>query len=223
MPSPFPGMDPFIEGQVWTDFHLTMLSEARAALIPLVRPHYVVRVEERVCSEEHPRDDFVFRQLPWNQRFLAVRERESLLLVTIIEILSPAAKQAGSEGFRLYQANRNEVLQSGMHLVELDLLRGGQPPPVLEGSLPGDYRALVARAERRPRAEAYVCSLRQPLPTVPIPLATSHPDVMLDLQTVFTSVYDRAGYDYSLDYRRPVVPPLGEADAAWVQEVLSTR
>jgi hypothetical protein len=46
---------------------------------------------------------------------------------------------------------------------------------------------------------------------------------MLDLQAVFTMAYDRAGYDYSLDYGRSVVPPLGEADAVWSQEVLSPR
>jgi hypothetical protein len=223
MPSPFPGMDPFIEGQAWTDFHLTMISEARAALIPLVRPHYIVRVEERVYLDEQARDGVGFLQLPWHQRLLVVQDRESLRPVTIIEILSPAVKQPGSERCRFNQANRNEVLQSDLHFVELDQLRGGQPAPVLEGSLAGEYRGLVARAERRPQAEAYVCSLRQPLPTVPIPLATGDPDVMLDLQAVFTIAYDRAGYDYSLDYRRPVVPPLGEADAAWAQEILSPR
>ena len=43
----------------------------------------------------------------------------------------------------------------------------------------------------------------------------------LDLQAVFTTAYDRAGYDYSLDYRRPVEPPLSDADTAWAQQVLA--
>ena len=54
------------------------------------------------------------------------------------------------------------------------------------------------------------------------PLAGDDPDALLDLQAAFTTVYDRSGYDYSLDYRRPVEPPLSEADAAWVQERLSS-
>jgi hypothetical protein len=33
------------------------VAAARAALIPLLRPHYVVRVEERVYLDEHPRED----------------------------------------------------------------------------------------------------------------------------------------------------------------------
>src|SRR5438445_12641401 len=48
MPSPFPGMDPFIEGQKWSDFHHGVIEEIRAALIPQVRPRYVVEVEERI-------------------------------------------------------------------------------------------------------------------------------------------------------------------------------
>lgn len=48
MPSPFPGMDPFIEGQKWSDFHLELVSNIRAALIPQVRPRYVVDVEHYV-------------------------------------------------------------------------------------------------------------------------------------------------------------------------------
>jgi Protein of unknown function (DUF4058) len=43
-------------------------------------------------------------------------------------------------------------------------------------------------------------------------------DAWLDLQAIFTTVYDRAGYDYSLDYRRPVEPPLSDAEAAWVSQ-----
>jgi hypothetical protein len=48
MPSPFPGMDPFIEGQQWRDFHLEMISAIRALLAPSVVPRYIVGVEEDV-------------------------------------------------------------------------------------------------------------------------------------------------------------------------------
>ena len=63
-------------------------------------------------------------------------------------------------------------------------------------------------------------SLRRPLPPVPIPLAGADPDVTLDLQAMFTTVYDRAGYDYSLNYRQALVPPLSDADQAWAQQLL---
>ena len=52
------------------------------------------------------------------------------------------------------------------------------------------------------------------------PLAEGDPEVSLDLQRVFTTVYDRTGYDYALDYQRPIEPPLVEADAAWAAQLL---
>jgi hypothetical protein len=54
-----------------------------------------------------------------------------------------------------------------------------------------------------------------------VPLAENDPEATLDLQAVFSTVYDRAGYDYSLNYRRPIEPPLSETDAAWVRERLA--
>jgi len=53
------------------------------------------------------------------------------------------------------------------------------------------------------------------------PLLKGDADVLLDLQQVFNTVYDRAGYDYSLDYNREVEPPLSEEDTRWVKERLS--
>src|SRR5687767_3895293 len=52
MPSPFPGMDPYLEGQVWTDFHTRVVPLIAETLLPHVLPRYVVRVEERVYFEE---------------------------------------------------------------------------------------------------------------------------------------------------------------------------
>ena len=48
MPSPFPGMDPFLEGPEWEDFHSTFNTVMREFLAPGVAPRYVVRVERRV-------------------------------------------------------------------------------------------------------------------------------------------------------------------------------
>jgi hypothetical protein len=51
MPSPFPGMDPFIEDQEWEDFHSTFNTVMREALAPGVEPRYIVRVERRIYVE----------------------------------------------------------------------------------------------------------------------------------------------------------------------------
>src|SRR5437016_3417492 len=56
MPSPFPGMDPFIEDPEWDDFHPELITDIRAALAPRVRPRYVVRVERRIYLEHVPEE-----------------------------------------------------------------------------------------------------------------------------------------------------------------------
>jgi hypothetical protein len=56
MPSPFPGMDPFIEDQKWKPFHTQFVTALGHALVPQVRPKYVVDVEEYVFLAQPPDD-----------------------------------------------------------------------------------------------------------------------------------------------------------------------
>ncbi|HYF49984.1 MAG TPA: DUF4058 family protein [Planctomycetota bacterium] len=49
MPSPFPGMDPYLERpSLWGNVHHNLIGEIQAVLSPALRPKYYVRVEERV-------------------------------------------------------------------------------------------------------------------------------------------------------------------------------
>lgn len=51
MPSPFPGMDPYLEGEEWTSVHLELSSEIARQLAPQVRPGYIVRPARRFVTE----------------------------------------------------------------------------------------------------------------------------------------------------------------------------
>ncbi len=51
MPSVFPGMDPFIEGYEWEDFHTNMITGIQTSLVTQLRPDYVVRSERRIYVE----------------------------------------------------------------------------------------------------------------------------------------------------------------------------
>ena len=49
MPSPFPGMDPYLEARaVWPDVHASLITYIREALQPQLRPKYIARIGERV-------------------------------------------------------------------------------------------------------------------------------------------------------------------------------
>jgi hypothetical protein len=54
MPSPFPGMDPYIEGQLWPGFHTQFISQLQRTLSPLLRPRYRILIEEHVYLSREP-------------------------------------------------------------------------------------------------------------------------------------------------------------------------
>ena len=59
MPSPFPGMDPFIESQRWSDFHAQYIVVCREMLVQQVRPKYVVDIERYVYLTREDTDEVV--------------------------------------------------------------------------------------------------------------------------------------------------------------------
>lgn len=254
MPSPFPGIDPFIEGQLWSDFHARFIAALSEDLMPKVRPRYVAVIEERIYLEsdpEQPRvhyrpDVTIASELsggalrnrppalsaapiqvplpvsdPAREVFIELRLGDSRELVGVIELLSPSNKRSYGDGRREYLSKRQRVISSRVHLVELDLLRGGVRLPMGLPLPRADGYAIVSNSRRYPTADVWPVSLRQPLPTIAIPLADEDPDVSIDLQAVFQVVYDRAGYDYLLRYDAPIEPPLSAEDAAWAKEILA--
>ena len=51
MPSPFPGMDPYLEGSFWTTVHFSLSAEIARQLAPKLRPRYLVLADERFVTE----------------------------------------------------------------------------------------------------------------------------------------------------------------------------
>lgn len=47
MPSPFPGMDPYLEGELWTTFHTQLGAEVARQLTPKVAPRYLALADKR--------------------------------------------------------------------------------------------------------------------------------------------------------------------------------
>lgn len=48
MPNPFPGMDPYLEGDLWTTVHTDLCAEIARQLAPKLRPKYVALSTRRV-------------------------------------------------------------------------------------------------------------------------------------------------------------------------------
>jgi hypothetical protein len=255
MPSPFPGMNPYLEqDDIWHDFHERWIPLAAELLTPQVRPHYIVRLDEHIFVHElgaderrllgradvavtqarPPKEDEAATavleapavgHLPTavdleHLSFIEIRDRRNRELITAIELLSPANKQPGPNRAQ-YLAKRRQLLDSPVHLVEIDLLRGGPRMP-LEEPTTSDYCVLVSRAEIRPAVGLWPIQLRDPLPVIPIPLRAEEHFARIDLQAVLHRIYDAAGYEDYI-YTGTPQPPLSADDAAWAQQLVPPR
>lgn len=151
------------------------------------------------------------------ENHLEIRDRNSRQLITVIEILSPTNKRPGKDRDQ-FEYKRNLLLNSDANYVEIDLLRGYPRLPV-DNLPPCDAYAMVSRPEQRPRVGLWPVSLREPLPTIPIPLKPSVADAKLDLQAILHQTYDASGYEDYI-YSSEIEPALSEENAAWARGVL---
>lgn len=249
MPTPFPGMDPYLEHpDLWRDVHHRLIAALADDLAPRLRPRYRVKVEVRVYAVMPDRLGFIGvpdagiiqinepavayhtstgpRAVELlvpdviEEGYLEIQEVASGELVTVIEILSPANKRPG-EGRRFYETKRGLVLASATHLVEIDLLRAHQPMPISGNGQSTHYRILVSRSQIRPQADLYGFDVQEPIPTFPLPLQPAEGEPVVDLNRILHDLYDRAGYDLSIDYRRQPAPSFEGEDAVWVEELLA--
>jgi len=140
-------------------------------------------------EEEEPEESAIF-----------IREAGTERLVTVIEILSYSNKTAGAEKRARYLLKRADLLASGVHLVEVDLLRWGRR---VVATLPDQpYHILVSRADEQPRSRVWSFDLSNPIPTAPLPLIEPQEQVPLPLQAAYTTIYTARGFRYRLDYHQ---------------------
>jgi Protein of unknown function (DUF4058) len=154
------------------------------------------------------------------ERFLEVRATQSREVVAVIEILSPKNKRS-KEGRAAYESKRQKILASATHLVEIDLLRQGEPMPIL-GAAVSDYSILVSRSYNRPDADLYTFDLKSSIPPFPVPLREGEPEPIVDLQKLLNEVYERARFDLAIDYSQSLKPVRSSEEEAWVREILES-
>ena len=236
---------------LWPDVHNRLIAAIGDALSPLVAPNYYVALERRtyrlkpddiafigrpdlavaaradpqVASAAQPRATGVLEvEVPMSDEvgedFLEIHEVDTRKLVCVLELLSPVNK-LHAQGREDYETKRAEIFRSRTSLVEVDLLRDGRPMPVVGQRPGGNYSILVSRGHRRPRAQLFCFSVRDPIPSISVPLAPGDDEPELDLGAVLHALYDRARFDLRLDYAREPVPPLSVEDGEWARGLAS--
>ena len=150
------------------------------------------------------------------QTRIEILHRHERSLVTVLEMLSPFNK--AGDGFGQYRAKRKTILRQKVHLVELDLLVGGKRLPLRAVAESGLLRpALACRGATGLRV--YHWALRDPLPTIPIPLCLPDADILIDMGHVFRETYERCLYGRFLFYKQPLTASMSRKDAQWAAEI----
>lgn len=219
MPSPFPGMDPYLEeARLWPQFQQGFLTQLAEFIRRKVRSEYSLRLDEynythtlvlftSVVQEEH------------REKFLEIRARNGRT-VTRIELLGIGIRTL-STGRQHYLRLRQATIKQGANLVEIDLLLQGQCPlPIDRSNLPAfDYLVSVVRSRRPDCCEIYTFTMDRRLPKVRIPLLPDDNDLIVDMQEIFDRTYERV-LAQQLDYRKPPPVLLSDQNARLVEQIL---
>ncbi len=253
MKSPFPGMDPFLEGYLWPDVHNRLAAVISELLAPQIAPKYVARLELYTVDDSSPETEVgimypdveilkrnLLREpevaygsrkgiteptviIPDNKAIrlnipvVEIRDVAKNRLITAIEILSPVNKR--KPGFESYQEKRMDLHRSGVHLLEIDLLRRGTRSFVHPSLPQSDYLVMLMRASTR-RTEAWAFGVNEDLPVLPVPLVAPDPDAKLDLKQALDLIYERSMYHLSIDYQKDPPPPeFSTTTKEWMQHV----
>lgn len=169
-----------------------------------------------------------FNRPTTRQRYLEIRTVGDEELIAVIEVLSPMNKAKGS-GWDEYRRKQRDLLDSGVHLLEIDLLRDGEytvAPPgkrLLRRTGPFDYIISLHRGGAGDRYEVWPRTVRDRLPRVVVPLTEEAGDVSFDLQAVIDRSYDESGMERRIHYRAEPIPPLTEEDAVWADALLKEK
>jgi len=236
MPSPFPGMDPFLEHpDVFPDFHARFVAYLSEALQMRLPPPYLagigrrawIEVSERFVEPDvqllRPRGRAGMRTTGGSGRRHGPahpagrdprsprRARRTLVeifigrgadrrLVTSIEVLSLSNKTPGEHGEICICASNGRSCRARCTSSEIDLLRGGEHTTAVPrrrlvkavGTF--DYHVSIHHFDNLEDYFVYAFGLREPLPSLAIPLLPDDPAVSLDLQAVFLRTYDAGPY-----------------------------
>src|SRR3954454_24796776 len=249
MPSPFPGMNPFLErDDVWPDLHHRLIDRMADALADQVDPRYLVKIEEHLYVQDAPvsshragpRADAAIKPSGGPALAgprLAVLEAPARIHLpcpdveyqAFLEVRDRSSRELVTIVELLSPTNKGRHRDQYLRKRDQVLVSTTHLVEIdlLRGSAPMpapdrpecDYSVTVSRAERRPEADFWPIRLHDQLSTIPVPLRAPDRDATLDLQELLHRVYDAGRYAHYVYESRPQ-PPLRPDDESWARQFL---
>jgi Protein of unknown function (DUF4058) len=129
MPSPLPGMNPYLESpELWSEFHSRMIVAIADALDTTLSQAYRVAVEKRV---------YLTQGEEIQERYLKIYAIATRQVVTVVEILSPNHQRSSTDrATATNQTNRVEI--NLLHSDESYAFNLRQPIPAIQIPLAAD-------------------------------------------------------------------------------------
>ena len=226
MPSPLPGMDPYLETPaVWPAVHRQLIAGLYQTLLPGLVDRYRARVVARRYTAEMVLFTSVTRELH-DEEVIELRSRTDGRLLTVVDVVS-IGNRTTAAGRAAYLDTRKLATVERAGMVEVDLVTQGKA--LLDFDRTGlpqhDYTVTVTRGATPDRYEIYTSGVRKRLPKFKLPLAADDRDSVVDLQLAFARAFDLGGFDRVLDYAKPLSPDvkLTDDDRSWVGEQVMPR
>ena len=160
MPSPFPGMDPYIESWIWPDFHSRLIAAIYDRLSPKLPKQYIASTELFVWRVDNADlDQLILGGLDINvtERTASTGGAAVATMAAPINTILPGvvrtqkhikiidkmgrrvvtvieclspSNKTAGDDGQAYRLKREEYISSGINLIEIDLLRAGFRPPL---------------------------------------------------------------------------------------------
>lgn len=253
MPSPLPGMNPFIEQpELWPEFHSRMIVAIADNLDDLLSRDYRVAVEKRVYLSQD--DEQVLIGIPdvavttapspslGRSSSVAVAEPQTVELPTLAEFQERYLEiREGATGVVITTIEllspknkrtgegRDAYLRKRQQVLSSAThfveidLLRGGQPLPVKGSTASDYRILVSRSSDRPQAQLYGFNLGQEIPAFAVPLRSREQEPLLRLQPLIHRVYDKSRFELAIDYQQKLTPQLSSQEQEWVKALLRNQ
>ncbi len=120
MPSPFPGMDPYLEGYLWSDVHQSLAAQIKRQLAPLISPRYVARLAIYFVGDQVPAHEvgIVYPDVEVVKPRALRESAESMLVSTLVmtpptlTLPAPMALEVRLTSVHVLDVARNELVTS---------------------------------------------------------------------------------------------------------------
>ena len=145
---------------------------------------------------------------------IRIYSRQDEPAVTVIELLSYSNKEG--DGLRKFVDKRRSIMRSDANYIEIDLLRFGTGFPIARRT-ETDYAVTLSEPVSRQKLGFWPIELRDPLPTIPIPLPNEQP-IDLPLGSVLNSTFQRMRFGKRF-YGESPEPRLREPNKSWAEAI----